>query len=82
MLALVLEGTRMLSLNMHMNSTLVLLYKRTMRALKVTGLGANIFKRHGDMLLKAGENSIFSQREYLDVQQYENVSRLHTRPTE
>ena len=46
MLTLVLEGTRMLSLNMHMNSTLVLLYKGAVGALKLTGLSANIFKRH------------------------------------
>jgi hypothetical protein len=47
MLALVLEGTRMLGLDVHMDGALVLLHKRAMGALELTGLGANIFKSHG-----------------------------------
>jgi len=47
MLALVLEGTRMLGLDVHMDGALVLLDKRAMGALKLTGLGANVFEGHG-----------------------------------
>jgi hypothetical protein len=46
MLALVLEGTRMLRLDVHMYGALILLYEGTMRALKLTGLGANVFEGH------------------------------------
>jgi len=46
MLTLVLEGTRMLRLDVHMNGALILLYEGTMGALKLTGLGANVFEGH------------------------------------
>lgn len=46
MLTLVLEGTRMLGLDVHMDGALVLLHEGTMRALKLTGLGANVFESH------------------------------------
>jgi len=46
MLALVLEGTRMLGLDVHMYCALVLLDEGAMRALKLTGLGANVFEGH------------------------------------
>ena len=59
MLALVLEGTRMLRLNVHMDGALVLLGEVAMRALKLAGLGADILERHGDCWLMVGENSIF-----------------------
>lgn len=47
MLALVLEGTRMLGLDVHMYCALVLLDEGAVRALKLTGLGANVFEGHG-----------------------------------
>jgi hypothetical protein len=47
MLALVLEGARMLRLDVHMDGALVLLDEGAMRALKLTGLGANVFEGHG-----------------------------------
>lgn len=47
MLTLVLEGTRMLGLDVHMDGALVLPHKGgAMRALKLAGLGANVFERH------------------------------------
>ena len=59
MLALVLEGTRMLCFDVHMNGALVLLGEVAMGALKLAGLCADILERHGDCWLTAGENSIF-----------------------
>jgi hypothetical protein len=55
MLALVLEGTRMLCFDVHMNGALVLLGEVAMRALKLAGLCADILERHGDCWLTAGE---------------------------
>lgn len=50
MLTLVLEGTRMFGLDVHMDGALILLHKGAMGALKLAGLGANVFKRHwGDL---------------------------------
>ena len=46
MLTLVLEGTRMLGLDVHVDGALVLLHEGTMRALKLAGLGANVFESH------------------------------------
>jgi len=57
MLALVLEGTRMLSLDVHVNGALVLLDEGTMRALKLTGLGANVFEGHGWGLTETGRGN-------------------------
>ena len=59
MLALVLEGTRMLCFDVHMNGALVLLGEVAMGALKLAGLCADILERHGDCWLTVGENSIF-----------------------
>lgn len=59
-LTLVLEGTRMLGLDMHMDGTLVLLDEGAMGALKLTGLGANVFEGHDwGLTIQGGENSIF-----------------------
>ena len=83
MLTLVLEGTRMLRLNVHVNGALILLNKGAMRALKLTGLGANVFEGHGGTM-NPGRGKIqffwrhfgdilasdFLTREYLDVQQH------------
>jgi hypothetical protein len=54
-----LEGARMLRLNVHMDGTLVLLCEVAMGALKLAGLGADILERHGDCWLTQAENSIF-----------------------
>jgi hypothetical protein len=60
MLTLVLEGARMLRLYVHMNCALVLLHKRAMGALELTGLSANVFESHGWGLdFRAGKHSIF-----------------------
>ena len=60
MLTLVLEGTRMLGLDVHMDGTLVLLDEGAMGALKLTGLGANVFEGHDwGLTIQVGENSIF-----------------------
>jgi hypothetical protein len=59
-LTLVLEGTRMLGLDVHMDGTLVLLDEGAMGALKLTGLGANVFEGHDwGLTIQGGENSIF-----------------------
>ena len=55
MLALVLESTRMLRFNVHMDGALVLLCEVAMGALKLAGLGADILERHGDCWLTEGE---------------------------
>ena len=47
MLALMFEGTRMLCFDVHMDGALVLLHEGAMRALKLAGLGANVFEGHG-----------------------------------
>ena len=63
MLALVLEGTRMLRLDVHVDGALILPHKGAVRALKLTGLGANVFKSHDwGPVFRAGENSIFLPR--------------------
>ena len=54
MLALVLEGTIVLSLDVHMNSTLILLGEITVGALKLSRLGANILECHGDFPQRGG----------------------------
>ena len=60
MLAFVLESTRMLRLDVHMHGALILLDEGAMRALKLTGLGANVFERHcWGPVFRAGEFSIF-----------------------
>ena len=67
MLTLVLEGTRMLGLDVHVNGALILLNKGAMRALKLTGLGANVFKGHGDLTIQGGDFFNFLASDYLDV---------------
>jgi hypothetical protein len=46
MLTLVLEGTIMLGLDVHVDSTLILLSKVAVRTLELTSLGADIFECH------------------------------------
>jgi hypothetical protein len=48
MLALVLEGAIVLSLNVHVNGTLILLGELAVRTLELTRLGADIVEGHGD----------------------------------
>ena len=76
MLTLVLEGTRMLGLDVHVDGALVLLHEGTMRALKLAGLGANVFERHWRTYQTRRGNFQFFPwlchirflpREYLDV---------------
>ena len=60
MLTLVLECARVLRLDVHMDGTLVLLHEWTMRALKLTGLGANVFERHwGTYQTRRGKFNFF-----------------------
>lgn len=55
MLALVLEGTIVLSLDVHMNSALILLGEITVGALKLSRLGADILECHcGDFPQRGG----------------------------
>ena len=62
MLTLVLEGSIMLSLNVHVNSTLILLGELTVRALELARLGTDILEGHfdmGDFPHRVAKNSIF-----------------------
>jgi hypothetical protein len=68
MLALVLEGARMLCLDVHMDGALVLLDEGAMGALKLTGLAANVFEGHGWGLDDTGGDFFnFLASDYLDV---------------
>jgi hypothetical protein len=62
MLTLVLEGTIVLGLDVHVNSTLILLGELAVRALEVARLGTDIVEGHSSFVglsIMGGQNSIF-----------------------